>query len=484
MILKRTNRLRQTLIPAILSLGFLVNAALLCQSPGEWSQFRGPNGSGIARTDHLPSQFGPGANLVWKTPLPPGHSSPILGDGRVFLTAFEGDKLLTICISSENGEVLWRKLAPRSRSEKLDNRNSPTSPSPVVGENRVFVFFPDFGVLAYDFEGNEIWRHPLEKFNNIYGMGASPILVDDKVILVCDQSTNSYILALARSDGRMIWKTPRPEARSGHSTPIVYKAPDGGTQIVVPGSFLLTGYEANSGKRVWWVRGLSFEIKSTPVVRGDVLFINGYGSPMNQPGKQVEVPEFSEAATQFDADRNGRLNQDEVTEGPGKSWFGFVDLAGDGELDGEDWNYLRAAMASLNGMLAIRMGGRGDMTDESLLWQYRRAVPQLPSPLLYKDVLYMVNDGGIVTSFVPETGKVIKRGRLREAVDNYYASPVAGDDKVYMLSLGGRLSVLRADGSLDVITVSDLGEQCYATPAIDRGRMYVRTEAALYCFAE
>ena len=103
-------------------------------------------------------------------------------------------------------------------------------------------------------------------------------------------------------------------------------------------------------------------------------------------------------------------------------------------MSADEWNYYKAAMDSENGMLAIRLGGSGDMTDKSTKWTYRRAVPQLPSPLVYQNVLYMVNDGGIVTTLNPETGEVIKQGRLKGAIDAYYASPVAGDGKVYMAS--------------------------------------------------
>ena len=146
-----------------------------------------------------------------------------------------------------------------------------------------------------------------------------------------------------------------------------------------------------------------------------------------------------------------------------------------GTLDSGEWDYYRAAAASQNGLLAIRAGGRGDMTESGVLWHYRKAVPQLPSPLLFKGVLYMINDGGIVTTFNPGTGEVIAQGRLKGAVDNYYASPVAGDDKVYMVSELGKVAVLGSDGSLEVQAVNDLDDLCYATPAIVSNRIYLRT---------
>ena len=147
-----------------------------------------------------------------------------------------------------------------------------------------------------------------------------------------------------------------------------------------------------------------------------------------------------------------------------------------------EWDYYRAAMASENGMLAIRLGGRGDMTAANVRWKYHKSVPQLPSPLVYGNVLYMVNDGGIVTTLNPETGAEIGQGRLKGAIDPYYASPVAADGKIFMLSETGKIAVLAPGGALEPVAVSDLKDDIYATPAISDGRIYLRTRGWLYCF--
>jgi outer membrane protein assembly factor BamB len=449
--------------------------------PAAWSRFRGPNGSGVADTGALPVEIGPDRNVIWKTELPPGHSSPILSAKRIFLTAFEGELLFTYGLDRETGEVLWRRQAPRNREERIDPRNSPASPSPATDGENVYVFFADFGLLSYDLDGNERWRHELGPFNNLYGMGASPVLVDDKVILVCDQSTDSYVLALSKTDGSVVWKTDRPEASSGHSTPILWQPEGEPTQLLVPGSFLLTAYSVDSGEKIWWVNGLSFEMKSTPVIHDGLIYVNGYGSPINQPGNHIEMPPFEEALEQYDADGDGHLSRAEVGGTQAASWYDFIDRRQDGLMDLADWNYFLAALSSTNGMLAIRLGGRGDMSDESIVWTYHRAVPQLPSPLVYQDVLYMVNDGGIVTSFNAATGEVLDQGRLQGAVDSYFASPVAADGKIYFLSELGLQAVVEPGGSLEVITVNDFDDLSYATPALADGRIYLRTRGALYC---
>jgi len=448
----------------------------------DWPQFRGPNGSGVMETAGLPFEFGPDKNVIWKKTMPTGYSSPVLIKNYIFLTACENEKLLTLCLNRKTGDTIWKKEAPRPRREKLDFRNNPASPSPVTDGKNVYVFFPDFGMLGYDLNGRELWRLPLDPFDNFYGMGASPIVADDNVILVCDQNTDSYIIAVDKHTGKIAWKKERPEAKTGHSTPAAYSPKGGETQVLVPGSFLLISYSAKTGDRLWWSSGLSFEMKSTPVIHDRVLYINGYASPLNQPGNQVKIPSFEQALAKFDIDKNNQFSKKELpTESP-FDFFDFVYLAKDGHLDKQDWNYFEAALASLNGMLAIRLEGQGDMTETNTLWAYRRYVPQLPSPLVYKGVLYMINDVGFVTSFKPGNGEVINQGRLRGAGSKFFASPVAADNKVFITSLRGKISVLKSDGSNEIIAINDMKEECYASPAIGKSKIYIRTVKTLYCF--
>jgi len=448
----------------------------------DWTRFRGPNGSGITTARDVPTDFGPQRNLLWRLPLPPGHSSPILWKERIYLTAFRGDDLFTFAIDRHEGRVLWERQAPDVTPVVVDKRNNPASPSPVVEEGAVYSFFPDYGLIAYDEEGNERWRLPLGPFDNIYGMGASPVIVGDLLVLACDQSTGSFLLALDKRTGRERWRTARPEASSGHATPIVWTSPEGETQVLLPGSFLLTAYAADTGEKRWWVRGLSFEIKSTPVIADDTLFINGYGAPENDPGSKIVVPPADEVWPEADADGNGTLSRAEFPTYSAPFWFDVADLNQDGALTRDEWVYYRAALDSENGMLAIRLGGSGDMTESAVKWKYQRAVPQLPSPLVYEGVLYMVNDGGIVTTLDPGTGERLNQGRLTGALGSYFASPVAADGHVFFTSQPGAVAVLPPGGGLTPMAVNDLAEDTYATPAFADGRIYIRTVEALYAF--
>ena len=459
----------------------------------DWSQFRGPNGSGVSATTNLPVEFGPTKNVVWKTELPPGHSSPVLTKNRIFLTAHtkekEQYKLLVICLDRQTGKLLWQREVPRLHGGRLQLVNGPASPSPVTDGSNVYVFFQEFGMVSYDGAGQERWRLPLGPFNMFYGFGASPILVDDKVVLPIDQDNpSSYLIAVDKNSGRVRWKVDRPVVISGYSTPIVYQPKQGPKQIVIPESFQLSAYSVKDGKRVWWVRGLACEMKSIASNDGEYLYINGWGFPQNQPGRQIKTVPFEEGLARYDKDGDRQITKAEASGAEPmdkmlNSAFEAFDTDRNEKLNDKDWEVFRGMMASENGLLAIKLGGQGDQTSTAIRWRYQRPVPQVPSTLLYKGVLYMINDSGILISFDPATGTVLKQGRLHGAIDKYFSSPVAADDKVFLIGQGGEVSVLKAAGEWEVLTVNALDDECFATPAIAEG-IYIRTRSALYCFGK
>jgi outer membrane protein assembly factor BamB len=459
----------------------------------EWSQFRGPNGTGVSETKGLPSEFGPNKNVIWKTELPSGHSSPVLTRDRIFVTAHDKDKLFVIALDRQTGKIVWQREVPRAQTGRLQNVNGPASPSPVTDGTNVYVFFQDFGMLSYDAAGKERWKLPLGPFNMFYGFGASPILVDDKVILPVDQDNPaSYLIAVDKNTGKLRWKVERPVVISGYSTPIVYQPKQGAKQIIIPESFQLSAYSVADGKRVWWVRGLACEMKSIASHDNEYLYINGWGFPQNQPGQQVPTISFEEGLAAYDKDKDHLITKAEISAAGGTTKmdkllvaaFEAFDMNRDEKLNDKDWEVFRAMMASENGLLAIKMGGQGDQTANAIRWRYTKPVPQVPSTLLYQNVLYMINDSGILISFDPATGNVLKQGRLHGAIDKYFSSPVAADDKVFLIGQGGQVSVLKAAGDWQVLTVNELDDECYATPAIADGRIYIRTRSALYAFGK
>jgi outer membrane protein assembly factor BamB len=456
---------------------------LLLAPAADWPRFRGPNGSGVGEAAKLPAEFSPQRNVRWKAAAPAGHSSPVVAGERVFLTGLDQERLVTLCLDRATGKELWRRECPRPRRERLDKRNHPASPTPAVEGRNVFVFFPDFGVISYDTDGKERWRAPLGPFDNLYGMGSSPVAAGDKVILSCDQTQGSFLIALDAGDGRVRWRTPRPEAVSGHSTPALYRGPGGATQVIAPGSFRLDAYSAATGEPLWWVRGLASEMKSAPVVDGETIYINGYNLPENDPGRHVEVPPFEKYLADHDKDGDGRIAAAEAPDQRMKSFFPYLDLNHDGYLDAREWKMYVAAMAAENGLLAIRAGGRGDMTDRSVKWKYHRSIPQLPSVLLYQGVLYMLGDNGVLTTLDPASGTVHRQARLRGVADRYFASPVAGDGKVFIVGHSCTVSVLRPGPEQELLAVNELEGECFATPAIAGDAIFIRTSNGLFAFA-
>lgn len=449
-----------------------------------WNRYRGPNGTGLAAGSGYPLEIGPESQVLWKVALPPGRSSPALSREHLYLTAVEDERLLTLALSRETGERVWEREAPRPRRTEFHAKNGPAAATAAVDDEVVVVFFDEFGLLAYDHDGEELWRKPLGPFDNIYGMGASPILVGDVVVQACDQATGSYVLALSKTDGRELWRVERPQAVSGHCTPIVFEPEGGAPQVVLPGSMLLDAYDVASGERVWWITGMPSEMKSVPVLLDDTLWIHGYNMPLNDHGQEILLPEFEPALTESDSDTNGRISADEVEDPRVARMLPWFDQDEDGGLNAVEWSTLRTALAATNVALALRPGGRGDRTAEGVLWRYYRSIPQLPSPLIVDGRYYMLNDqGGLISLLDATKGELIERGRLAQATDAYYASPVAAEGHAFLLSETGILSILGPESGLEPVHTVEFGEPCYATPALEDGQIWLRTQGHLYAFA-
>lgn len=446
----------------------------------DWPRFRGPNGAGVADGSPLPTEFSPAKNVVWKTAVPPGHSSPVLTERRIFLTAAEHEKLLTLCLDRGTGKILWRREAPRPRREEFQPTNSPASPSPVTDGRNVYVFFGDFGLISYSADGAERWNLPLGPFNNQNGHGSSPILAGNMVILICDQDTDSYLLAVDEVTGKVRWKTARPDSTRGYATPALYQPKNGPAELIVPGAFQVVSYSLFTGERLWWIRGMAWQLKSVPVIDGDLIYVSGWetGGDNDPP----EVLTWQQALEKYDTNHDGRISR---AEGPFKNEGSFrdTDLDRDGLIDEREWNFYRARKTSRNNIVAIRAGGKGDVTETHIVWRFRKSIPNVPSPLVYRGVLFLIKEGGIFTSLDPRTGAVFKQARLNGALGQYWSSPVAGDGKIYVTNQEGKVTVLKAAAQWEILAINDLDDEVFATPAVDRGRIYFRTRGTLYCFA-
>lgn len=446
-------------------------------STNDWLQFRGPNGSGVAEGSALPAEFGSTKNLVWKVPVPFARSSPVVTADRVFLTAAEGDKLITLALDRKTGKVLWRKDVVRARHMPIYRANDGASPTPVSDGKNVFVFFAELGLISYGPDGKERWRVPLGPFNSFYGMGGSPALAGNTLVMVCDQRTGSFIVAVDTRDGKVLWQKSRSNYEA-YSTPAFYKPKDGPGQVIVLGSHSVDAYSVDKGERLWWVTRIGAYPKGVPLLGADMVYVMGDG------GDDPFLPPFDESL-KGDANKDGKLERDEVKgHAEALDHFGWLDSNNDGYVERSEYEFVRNSTTAGHGLTAIRLTGQGDLTSSNVVWRVTKSYPSIPAPLLYRGVMYLMKEGGIVSSLDPVSGQVLKQGRTPQALEEYYASPVAADGKVFVISASGKVTVLKADAQWEIIATNDLGEEVWATPAIAGGNLYVRTRNALYSFGE
>ncbi len=463
-----------------------------------WPQFRGPGGLGIAPDNQAyPTKLDVSENLLWKTKVPKGHSSPCIWANSIFIAARSGKVLETICIDRGNGKIKWRKSVEPETMEKIANTNSHASPTPVCDGKRVYVYFGSFGLLAYDVDGNELWKKPLAIPEIKYGSAASPVLANNMVVINCDPEEGAYILAVDRDTGKTIWRQDRQVEKAGWSTPVLWKHAKQ-EELVVLGSKQLICYDLKDGQKRWWLYDLPRGAASTPVYAENTLFATAAATRTGDPVNPIELPDFNELMQTYDSDGNNRLIRAEIPEdfaliyrfGPQftglKKLFSRFDSDKDGAISEEEWKQITRQIArirpqNMDALVAIRSGGKGNVSESHIKWSTNEGVGQVPSPLAYRGRLYLVKHGGIVTCFNAETGERIYSEKLGQRV-YYFASPVAADGKIYFCSYLGTVVVVQAGDTFKVLSRNKLGERINATPALAEGAIYVRTAGHLMAF--
>jgi outer membrane protein assembly factor BamB len=449
---------------------------------GDWPQFRGVNSSGLAVGDRpLPVELGPAKNAIWKTALPPGHSSPVVSANRIFLTAVRDNSLVTIALDRSTGKIVWEAEAPCRQKEVIHRIGSYAQPSPATDGEVVVSFFGSSGLLCYDMHGKQLWHLPTGPFNDDYGAGSSPILVDDRILVNQDHDTDSFLMAVDKRTGSVIWKTDRSEFPRNYATPVIWQV-NGERQIVVPATLRVVGYDFETGGEVWTVRGISRIVIMTPVVGQDGTLYVAAWAPGGDETERIEVLPFAQFAATYDKDGNGTLQENEFPDGPVRQRFRQFDRDKTGHVTKEEYESMREIFdAAHNVIIAIRPGGVGDITHTHVLWKYGRLLPYCPSPVVTDGLVFMVKEGGVVSCLDAKTGRPTKQGRV-SGTAGYYSSPVAGDGKVYLLSQRGELTVISAEPQWQELSSARFEEDAYATPAVVNGRIYLRTAGHLYCF--
>ena len=393
--------------------------AMLCLSSplahaDNWPAWRGPNNTGVSTEKNLPLHWSNTKNVRWKVELKgAGVSQPIVWDDRIFITASDGrlnDQLHVQCYRRSDGQLLWHARLFGSSPTDLYPAGGMAVPTPATDGKAVYVLFGTGDLAALDFDGKPIWIRSLAdeygSFRNRWGMGTSPILLNDMLLVQVDHWSQSYLLAVDTKTGANRWKADRPGSVNWTS-PLVVKVKDR-TEIITFGTNFVRSYDADKGEELWRVDGMHFQCIPSPIVMGDIVFA-----------------------------------------------------------------------ASGENTMAIKLdGSRGDLTKTNVLWKNKKASAFVPSPILYKGLMFLPGDRNFVTCYDAKTGTQQWRERLGE---QFHASPIAAGDRIYVATKEGAVKVFRASEKFELLADNAMGEPIIASPAVSNGQIFIRGERHLYC---
>jgi outer membrane protein assembly factor BamB len=416
-----------------------------------WPSFRGPEAKGLADGLNPPIEWDVDLplNILWKTPIPGlSHSSPIIWEDRVFVAtvvsgslnpdfrrafALMGAEAATssedmsrqswrlYCLDKKSGAIQWERIVnegiPKSRRHP---KNSHASQTPATNGKYVIVYFGSEGLYCFDTEGNPKWNRDLGEMVHPmgWGFGSSPIIYKNLAIVQGDHSKDSFIAAFDLETGKKVWSTQR-DVITSWSTPTVYEGKTR-NELVTNGTDLLLGYDPTTGKELWSLKGTSRQSIPTP----------------------------------FEA--NGLL-------------------------------YFFSGFHSVGPMFAIRPGGSGDITPAEgehsgayVAWRADMGAPEIPTPIVYGDYLYVVSNNGILSCYQAKTGERVYRERMGDVGGAFTASLIAADGRIYLTSEDGEVYVIKAGPTYELLALNSMGEVCMATPAVAPGMLVIRTQHHLF----
>ena len=492
-------------VPGFLLGIYLAVTALAAQAQDDWPQFRGPNSSGISRTDqNLPVQFSDTQNVTWQHPVGDGVGGAVVAAGRVFVSGMTGTNTVSLfAFDLSSGAKLWQRDWPTGELAEIHDTNSHASTTPAADAQRVYFYFSTLGLIAVDARsGADVWRQPLPIpfFVFKWGPGMSPVLYGDLVVFCQDDDLYPAIYAFDRATGELRWKDSREEMAVNYSHPVVCSTA-GVDEIVVAGTGMLIGYDPQTGRRRWYAKTLLRNIKTTPLCVDGVVYLSVQSAGIaNQWLAAVDGAESGQ--------KDGKLTIPEIRAFMGdqpvpeaflRKTFERGDLNQDGVLEGRELdlaflhpdNFAGATFdtpeedSAAQVILAVRGGGEGDVTESQVLWRHpTRHTDHIVSPLISENRLFLIKEGGITTVFDTQRGEPLRRPQRVGRGGSYFASPVSGDGKIYLASSSGVVLVLRDNASYEELAANDMGESIVATPAISGRNLLIRTRTRLLCIAE
>ena len=460
-----------------------------------WLQFRGPNGQGRSEsTLPLSSTLDKNSQLVWKKSIPPGHSSPIIVNDTVVFTGFENGVLTTVCLAVENGTTKWRREVPVVAFEKSHPQHGPATPTPTSDGERIYTVFGSFGILAYDLDGNELWRKPLIQEKNLFGTASSPILVDGKLIVLAGTELESRLQSIDKITGQTHWERKRPGPASTWSTPSVGQF-QGKAIVHYYEPYHLRACYLDDGTDAWSVPGLADEPITIPLTVNGRVIVTSYNLRTNR--EALGLPSFAALLQECDRDGDGSLSVEESrinksilsrpdADGQGdhplSMFVRLLDADKDGFIRETEWPRIHLWIdpwEHANGVISVDPIGKQD--SPSLVWQHSENIPECPTPLICNERIYFVRNGGVVTCLDLNSGTQLYSQRIVGG-GPYYASPIAADNKLFFASARGELTLIEASDSPKQLAILSLGESIWATPAIAAHRLVVRSESTMWLF--
>jgi len=459
---------------------FLLALLNVAASGNPWPEFRGSHRSGTAPSAKFPVHFGPQSNLVWRVPIPPGTSSPILWGQHLVITAFASNQLLTLAFNATSGQRLWQSAVEPGPIEPGSRLSHPASATPCTDGERWFSYFAPFGLVAYDSSGSELWRHPLPTPITGHGASSSPVLAGNLLLQLCDQDFGSFLLALDKHTGKVRWRAERPDFRRSFSTPLLWP-PHHPEIAVIAGTLRLAAYSLSNGSEQWRATGLPNELVASPVATDHFIFSAGW-----TPGSGVpRMPAWTNLIAASDVNQDGALSRDEAPSGPAKQHFHYIDANRDGSLSEVEYRTIAGIFdASRNAALAIRPGGTGEVSQTHIAWSQTRGLPYVPTPIFLDRRLFMVRNGGLASCLDSDTGRYLYQEERLGALGDYYAPPIGADGKILAISHAGVAVVVRLGDALEVLARNPLGEEVVSTPALSGDTLFIRTQSSLLAFRE
>lgn len=428
-------------------------AAPIASAQQHWPQFRGAESLGSSDDPRLPDRWSASENVRWKQDIPGrGWSSPVVWGNRVFVTTvvnrgqtekpakglyLGGERpeppdsiheWRVLCVDLNDGQILWNQLVHEGVPESsIHVKNTFASETPVTDGERVYAYFGNVGVYCLTVDGQPVWseRWPVYKTNSGWGTGASPILCEDKLLILNDNEESSFLAALDKRTGRELWRTPRSD-KSGWATPYIWHN-DQRTEIVTSGDGRIRSYDLN-GRVLWELGNMSHNAIPTPFAKDGLLYVtSGHVLGRNKPLAAVR---------------------------PGAS----------GDISLED----------------------KQTSNDYVAWCQKTAAPYNPTPVLYDGRVYVLLDGGFFACFDAKSGEIIYSKKRIPNGKAFTASPFAYNGKIFCLNEDGVTFVLAAGDQFEILHTNPLAEDdmCLACPAIAGGKLLIRSAARLYCIEQ